>query len=137
MLDATYELLNERPDGSVSDDDVERLLPAMEPVAVRQALQHLADQGYISAYRAFGGRIDSIQPREKGLQIAMGWPHPGAAKPEDAELLLRLLDQRIASASTEEERSRFKRLRDAAADTGQTMVSEILAAYLARATGLD
>lgn len=68
LLDATYELLNERPDGSVRDEHVEALLPGMEPKRVRKALALLKDMEYIGAYRAAGGRIDSIQPRERGCR---------------------------------------------------------------------
>lgn len=65
----------------------------------------------------------------------MGWPQPGSSDPADTELLLRILDDRIAAAGDEEERTRFQKLRDTAAETGGNIVSEVLAAYLARVTG--
>jgi hypothetical protein len=107
----------------------------MEPERVRHALALLVDNEYIGGYKASGGHIDSIMPRERGLQETMGWPTP-ADDQTSAELLLRLLDQRIASAPTEEERTRFQRLRNAAADTGQGILSEVLAALISRASGL-
>ena len=136
VLHATYRLLNERPNGSVRDEEVAALLPDIDPEQVSLTLGILKDMDYIGAYRASGGRrIDSIVPRERGLQATMGWPTPGDAQSVGADVLLRVLDERIAEASTPEERTRFARLRDAAADTGQNVLSEALGAWLARMTG--
>lgn len=46
VLDATYRLLDERGDG-VTNDDVEALLPGMEPEQVRHALGVLVEQNYM------------------------------------------------------------------------------------------
>ena len=71
----------------------------MTPPHVRRALALLADQEYIYGYKAPLGRVDSIMPKEKGLQETMSWPRAGQADPSSTELLLRLLDQRIATLS--------------------------------------
>ena len=132
VLDATYQLLNERPNGDVRDSDVEALLPRMTPTHVRRALTLLVDQEYIYGYKAPLGRVDSIMPKERGLQEMMGWPRAGEADPSRTELLLRLLDQRIAAAESEEERTRIQRLRDAAGRTSESVLGEVLGAWLAR-----
>jgi hypothetical protein len=64
------------------------------------------------------------KPTEKGLQITHGWPIPGQS---EVDALLRLLDAMIASPETSgEERSRLQRLRDAAGEVSQSVLSGLL-----------
>jgi hypothetical protein len=73
-------------------------------------------------------------PTEKGLQITHGWPIPGQS---EVDALLRLLDAMIASPETsEEERSRLQRLRDAAGEVSQSVLSGLLGAWLSQVAGL-
>lgn len=137
VLVATYELLDKRPNGDLRDDDVERLLPELEPERVRHALRMLKEQGYIRAYVASGGRVDSIQPEEKGLQATMGWPTPGQAKEVGASVLMEVLNERADRAATEEERGKARRLQEAVVETGTTVVSETIASVITRMTGMQ
>lgn len=136
VLIATYKLLDERPNGDVRDEDLERLLPDMEPERIRHALRMLKEQGYIRAYIASGARVDSIQPEEKGLQATMGWPTPGQAKEVGADVLMQVLDEKAEQAPTEEERGKAKRLREVIAETGTNVVSETIASVITRMTGM-
>ena len=137
VLIATCELLDDRPNGDVRDADVERLLPDMEPEQVRHALRLLKDHGYIRAYVASGGRVDSIQPEPHGLQATTCWPTPGQAKDVGPDVLMQVLDEQAKNAPTEEERGKAKRLREVIADTGTNVVSETIASLITRMTGMQ
>ena len=61
---------------------------------------------------------------EKGLQVIAGWP---ASSGEAAfERLITLIDERIDTASTEEERSKWQRLRDGIAGVGRDVIVGVL-----------
>ena len=84
----------------------------------------------------FGGSmsIGLVQPTEKGLQVTHGWPVPGQG---EVDALLGLLDAMIASPdTTEEERTRLQRLRDAASEVSQSVLSGLLGAWLSQVAGL-
>lgn len=77
-----------------------------------------------------------ISSTEKGLQLASGWPTPGGSG--QADLLLKILDERIGDPATpEEEKGRLRRVRESVGDLGRAVLAEVLAAYLTRAGGLD
>ena len=65
----------------------------------------------------------------------MGWPTPGDVRASGIDALLEELDNRIAAASTPEERSGMKGLRDSAKALGKDVTAEVLGAWLARTTG--
>ena len=61
---------------------------------------------------------------EKGLQVTAGWP---TSSGEIAlERLLAIVDERIAAAASDEERSKWERLRDGIADVGVGVVTGVL-----------
>lgn len=135
VLDATYKLLNERE--RVSQDAVCAALdrPAKDQQTIR-ALALLYESGYIS-----GMTVDQspapifITATEKGMQQTSGWP---SASSDQVDLLLRLLDDRIADAATpEEEKGRLRRARDAFAALGRDVAVGVLSAYAAQATGAN
>jgi hypothetical protein len=136
VLHAAYRLLSERPGANPDQEQVAALLPDMERADVTHALMLLRDMDYIGGHVASGPRVDLISPTEKGLQKTMGWPGPDDAKGVGADVLLKALDERIAQAETPDERTRVQRIRDAVADTGQGVVTEVLGAWLARMTGV-
>ena len=72
-----------------------------------------------------------IEPTEKGLQLLRAWP----GSETDAELLLRLLDERIANEPPGEERTRLERFRDAAADLGKGALLAVLTGWATRLAG--
>jgi hypothetical protein len=136
VLHAAYRLLSERPGANPDEEHVAALLPDMERADVTRALMLLRDTGYVGGYVASGPRVDLISATEKGLRATMGWPGPDDVRGVGADVLLKALDERIAQAETPDERTRVKRIRDAVADTGQGVVTEVLAAWLARMTGM-
>jgi len=73
--------------------------------------------------------------REKGLQVTAGWP---SASGETAfERLLAIVDERIRSADSDEERSKWERLRDGVAGVGRdVLVGVLTTAANAAAKGL-
>lgn len=76
-----------------------------------------------------------IRATTKGLQQTSGWPREGGGS-EQVELLLRLLDERIASEDTpEEEKGNLRRVRDAFAALGRDIAVGVLTAYAANASG--
>jgi hypothetical protein len=90
------------------------------------ALKTLHDGGYIRG-EFEGGTLgpEYSLPLEKGLQIINGWP---AQDREMAyEKLLAVLDERVASSTNEEEKTRWRELRDRATDVGQSLMTEVLA----------
>jgi hypothetical protein len=102
-----------------------------------RALENLHRTGYIEAQFVMQRSVPVlVESTEKGLQHASGWPRDGGTA-QQVELLLGLLDERIASDATpEEEKGRLRRARDAVASVGKDVFADVLAAYLARQTGL-
>jgi hypothetical protein len=134
VLEATYDLLDEHDD--VDGSDVCRALGRdPDDRTTMRELGLLREHGLIKAYLAAGPSMTLIQPTPEGLQRMRSWPRPGDIGSEAVEMLLAVLDQQIAAAADEEERSRWKRLRDTAASVGQTVVAEMLAAWAARMSG--
>ena len=68
---------------------------------------------------------------EKGLKVVAGWP--AEAGTDLLARLLVLVDERIASAESAEERSKWERLRNAVVGVGRDVASEVLAALAAGA----
>jgi hypothetical protein len=97
VLHVVYRLLSEHPDANLNQEQVAALLPDVEPAKVTRALTLLRDTGYIGGYLASGPRVDLISATEKGLQATMGWPGPDDVMGADADVLLRALDERIAT----------------------------------------
>lgn len=87
------------------------------------ALLKLRDTGFIDGYRGAEGWSDCTLV-EKGLQTVAGWP----ARPGDDtyELILATLGQRIESAPTEEEKSKWIKLRDGFASAGRDFAIDLL-----------
>ena len=69
---------------------------------------------------------------EKGARAVGKWP------PNDPyDLLLLLVEQRIATASSQEERSRWQRFRDGLVDVGKSGAGGLLVELTKAATGLN
>jgi hypothetical protein len=135
VLRATYELLDAGED--VTQDQVCEALgrPAGDERTVR-ALALLYEGGYIGGFKLQSPAPVRIRGTTKGLQEVSGWPREGEASPELVELLLRLLDERIASEETpEEEKSKLRRARDAFAALGRDVAVGVLTAYAGKVSG--
>jgi hypothetical protein len=137
LLTVVYELMNESVDGSVDGEEIAARLGVGEDeeVRLRARLRQLADTDYIRV-GAWPGGMELpvlISSTEKGLQTTFGWPGRGG---DSVELLLKMLDDRIADPDLpEEERTALQRLRGAAGSVGQGLLQSVLSAWLTHVTG--
>lgn len=83
-----------------------------------------------TSVQTMGSRFCQIT--EKGLQITAGWPS-GAADAAYTRLLA-LIDEHVEEAASDEERSKWQRLRDAVVGVGRDVAVDVLSA--AAETGL-
>jgi hypothetical protein len=135
VLRATYDLMDEEQDDAIETEVLNARLVTEErdEGALYRIFTQIGRTGYADVQFAGGMTVAFVQPTEKGLQVTRGWPVPGQA---DAEALLRLLDQRIASPDTsEEERTGLTQLRDAAGRVSQSALSSLLGAWLSHVAG--
>jgi hypothetical protein len=77
-----------------------------------------------TAFEGMGSRFCQIT--EKGLKITAGWPS-GAPDAAYARLLA-LIDEHVEEAATDEERSKWKRLRDGVVGVGRDVAVDVLSA---------
>jgi hypothetical protein len=136
VLDVVYRLLEEQGAHlQLEGKDVAHALGRDEDdMDLRRVFEQLDQAGYIKPTWAGVTLPYMIEPTERGLQHTMGWPVPGQT---DVEALLRMLDQRIEAPDTpDEERTRLRRLRDAAGDVGTSVMSSLLSAWLSQVTGM-
>jgi hypothetical protein len=136
VLDATYRLLADQ-DYIPGQAVAQALGRPPDDERIGRILEQLHRAGYIEGQFVMQTSMPvMISPTEKGLQESSGWPAPGASAQVD--LLLQLLDERIADASTpEEEKGRLRRAREAIGGLGREVLAEVLAAYVARVGGLS
>lgn len=136
VLAATYELIDESEDGYVDGEDVAAKLGRdADDTAFRSVFQQLDQADYVDVQVWAGGMAPPamIGATEKGLRITHGWPGEGG---ESVEILLRLLDERIADPDTpEEERTRLARFREGAAGVSKGVLQSVLSAWLTHVTG--
>lgn len=102
---------------------------------VQLGLRALYEAGYIAGNTpGINQRIfDMIGIRllEKGRRKVGQWP------PEDQyDAFLAVLEQRIASASSEEERGRLEQMRDVALGVGRDVLASVLSAWARQVGGL-
>jgi DNA-binding PadR family transcriptional regulator len=138
VLRTTYELLSSAEEGYISGLSVNAALgrdPNDERIG--DVLEQLHKAGYIEGKFVMNTSVPIfIRPTEKGLQQTQGWPEPGGAA-ADARLLLKLLDERIGDADTpEEERTRLQKLRASAGEVGESVLGQVMAAYLKHYIGV-
>ncbi len=134
VLYATYRLLSER-DVLKPEDVIAEMGEGTDADHVKRALAHLYRDDYIG-----GQDVEEhpwpirIEATEKGLKEAAGWPREGATHEAEAKEFLRLLDERIAEATTEEERGLLRQARDAVTNVGTKVLGEVLSRYLIHMT---
>jgi len=73
----------------------------------------------------------AVRLLERGRRTVGQWPSE-----DPVQLLLQILDARIAEASTEDERSRLEQLRDTALGVGRDVLVSLLSTFAHQATGL-
>lgn len=121
----------ERADFGVTSRDVSGILGRdaadRDTVVV---LSFLRDEGFLDGENSIdqmSGEIilDTIVPKEKGLQQVRAWPMAGTGDEAMAKLLA-ILEQRIAETEDEEERTRLQRFRDAGEDVGKDVLASVL-----------
>jgi hypothetical protein len=113
-------------DLGVSDNAVNEVL-GREPGDARtdRVVTMLVSTGYLdTTVRSMGFRYCRIT--EKGLQITAGWPS-GAADAAYTRLLT-LIDKHVEEAATDEERSKWERLRDGVVGVGRDVAVDVLSA---------
>jgi hypothetical protein len=138
VLKATYDLLDDAE--LIGQEQVFQKLgrePGDEQTI--RVLARLYEGGYIN-----GMTVDRnpapvrIRATLKGLEQVRGWPREGGDTDQLVELLLRLLDERIAAEDTpEQEKGKLKRVRDGIASLGRDFAVDLMAAYVARVSGID
>jgi len=136
VLAASYELLGEEGDRATPEAVNEKLGREPRDERTARALELLYKGGYID-----GIMVDQspapifIEATKEGLQETSGWPKPGAGG-DQLDLLLRLLDERIAAPETPpEEKTRLQRVRDSLGDAGRDIVVGVLSNFVAKQTG--
>lgn len=137
VLEATYRCLSERDEIS-PEDVIAEMGEGTDPDHVKRALAQL-----YRGERYIGGQdVEEypwpirIEATEKGLQEVAGWPKPGAAGGDQLELLLRLLDDKIAAPETPpEEKTRLQRVRDSLGGAGRDIIVGVLSNFIAKQTG--
>jgi hypothetical protein len=119
-------------DLGVSDDTVNEVLGRERGEARTERILTMLIRGdYLdTTMQTMGSRFSQIT--EKGLQITAGWPS-GAADAAYTRLLT-LIDEHVEAAASDEERSRWQRLRDAVVGVGREVAVDVLSA--AAQTGL-
>jgi hypothetical protein len=136
VLDATYRLLSEHDEVS-PEDVIAEMGEGTDPDHVKRALAQLYRGGRIGGQTI--EQVDwpiTIEATEKGSQEVAGWPKPGAAGGDQLELLLRLLDDKIAAPETPpEEKTRLQRVRDSLGGAGRDIIVGVLSNFIAKQTG--
>lgn len=124
VLDALKEALDRNGHGFADGAEINSVLERdPDDRATDIALSKLRETGFIRGYRG-SDEWSNCTLDEKGLQIVAGWP----ARPGDDtyEQLLAVLAQRIDSATTEEEKSKWIKLRDGFLDAGRDFAIDLL-----------
>lgn len=124
VLDAVREAIDKNGFGYADSGEINAVLgrPANDR-STDLALSKLREAGFIDGYREAEGWSDCTLI-EKGLQTVAGWPvRPGD---DTYDLLLAILAQRIESAPTEEEKSKWTKLRDGFVSAGRDFAIDLL-----------
>jgi hypothetical protein len=124
VLDALKEAIDRNGFGYAESAEINSVLGREgDGRATDLALSKLRETGFINGYRGAEG-WSNCTLAEKGLQTVAGWP----ARPGDDtyELLLASLAERIEAAPTEEERSKWIKLRDGFASAGRDFAIDLL-----------
>lgn len=122
-------------------EDIERVdklvdITGLPRVQVLLGVRALRESAYVTAVDAGGandtadGDFLAIALLERGRRATGQWPADGG------DALIKLLESRVAASTTEEERTRWERLRDAAKALGGKALSELSIAYLKHVAGL-
>ena len=101
-----------------------------------RVLADLHQAGYLTDVLESDQRVGPIFCRlsEKGLQEVAGWPRPGGSP---VEAFLAALDAKLADPElSEEQRGWLLKMRDAAGNMSQSVISNLLAAYIKGQTGI-
>jgi hypothetical protein len=129
VLQATWRLAEERITGSamLNIPSSEIALAMGESASEEQvalALDQLAKAGYLDVMRVMGPDVFVEGFTEKGLQLVAGWPTGPAEAMMNA--LLESIEQQIQGATSEEQRTRLERFREAATGMGRELLLRVL-----------
>jgi hypothetical protein len=85
---------------------------------VDRSVRRLRDNGYLTANFYGGGDLDISTITGLGLTASGAWPSPETL----ADRLIAAVEQGLANATTDDERSRWRKLRDGLASAGRDVV---------------
>jgi hypothetical protein len=124
VLDAVKEAIDRNGFGYVESDEINAVLGrSADDRATDLVLSKVRDAGFIEGYRGAEG-WSNCTLAEKGLQAVAGWPVRPGDDPYD--LLLATLAQRIEMAPTDEEKSKWIKLRDGFVSAGRDFAIDLL-----------
>lgn len=120
-------------------DRVADLVPrtGLDHQQVLVGVRALKEADFITATDASGalegGLVDflGIRPLERGRRATGQWPVEDLGTE-----LVDLLDAQVNAASSEDERTKWERLRNAAADIGKSTLTELLVGFARRVAGI-
>jgi hypothetical protein len=124
VLNAVKKAIDSNGYGYAESDEINAVLGrAADTQATDLSLSKLRDAGFIEGYRG-ADAWSNCTLAEKGLQTVAGWPvRPGD---DTYDLLLTSLAQRIEAAPTQEEESKWIKLRDGLVSAGRDLVVDVL-----------
>jgi DNA-binding PadR family transcriptional regulator len=114
------------PLGAHTGTIMEELAPDADEETVMRVLDELVRAGYLEETLGTDQLPGpaAVRLTEKGLQVTAGWP---TASGEIAlDRLLAVIEQRIDAAETDDERSRWERLRDGVTGVGRDVLVGVL-----------
>ncbi|MDP9466556.1 MAG: hypothetical protein M3P31_04860 [Actinomycetota bacterium] len=98
----------------------------LDAVQVDQAGRALRDEGYVALYFEGGGGFAVTHVTGDGRRAVGAWPTPQSL----ADRLVEAVERGLAEASSEEERSRWQKLRDGITGAGRDVMVGVATAAL-------
>jgi hypothetical protein len=105
-----------------------------DPIAVRNLMDRLSDDGYVTFSAAFGigpKALSLIRLADRGRQEVEGWPKPGAISAADVKALIRAFEEHSKDPDVPEtERRKTDAIASAGRDLGVDVVGNVIASWL-------
>ena len=132
VLREVVRLMDSDPLANVRVEQVEKAVPHLTADEVQIAAVNLSRAGHVTIAGASGIRcLRFTNVSEKALRQTGVWPDEEQA----ADHLLWFLEQKVATASSTEDRTRWQRIRDSLAGAGREFAVELAAAMATRTIG--
>ena len=105
-----------------------------DPIAVRNLMGLLSDDGYVTFRAALGSgpeALSFIRLADRGRQEVEGWPKPGAISAADIEALIRAFEEHSKDPDVPEaERRNAGAIASAGSDLSVDVVGSVIASWL-------